>query len=272
MASVILPTIAKTEWIETDMLTAFPSDPTARKAILVLGQHDFERCEYDPKGAEALTDDEIFVLPYPVQVDDTTPQALRSILSHNIARPGDLLVQSPFDLDEYAPAALAPERFALDKHMNVSLLCQLLGAKSFRVEQIDLQTSNGKASVELKGAKGPINVSGGVEIEQLDTFKNQMSVDVAFGGSAPNIEAAESLLQRTGLWSDPKLRALVQMRRERENVLLSHKIVISLSSEVQSNLRIAARAKIPSFVNISADCKKSLVNRNEYTVTTEITF
>lgn len=254
------------------MPIAFPTDPTARKAILVLGQHDFERCEYDPKGAEALTDDEIFVLPYPVQVDDATPQALRSILRHNIARPGDLLVQSPFDLDEYAPATLAPERFALDKHMNVSLLCQLLGAKSFGVEQIDLQTSSGKASMNLKGSKGAITASGGVEREQLETFKNQMSVSVVFGGSDPNIEAAEEHLQRTGLWSDPKLRALVQMRRHRENALLSHKVVVSLSNEVQSNLQIAARAKVPGFVNISADCKKSLVNRNEYTVTTEITF
>jgi hypothetical protein len=156
--------------------------------------------------------------------------------------------------------------------MNISLLCQLLGAKSFRVEQIDLRNSSGNATLELKGSKGKVSAGGKVESAQLETFKNQMSIDMAFGGSSPDIKAAEQLLDKTGLWSDSKLRALIEMRRDRSNVLLSHRIVISLSNEVQSNLHVAARAKIPSFVNVSADFKKSLINRNEYTVTTDIMF
>jgi hypothetical protein len=259
--------------IMTDTNTSpFPSDPTARKAILVLGQHDFERCEYDPDGSEILTDDDVFVLAYPVRVEGEVPEALRNILRQNMARPGEILVQSPFDPDVYVPAGLAPERFALDKHMNVSMLCQLLGAKSFQVEQIDLRTSSGKATLILKGSKAGVGVSGSVEREQLETFKNQMTVSTAFAGAQPDIAAAEQLLHKTGLWSDPKLRALLEMRRGRSNTLLSQKIILSLSNEVQSNLNIAARAKIPNFVNVSAEYKKTVQNRNEYTVTMDMEF
>ena len=254
------------------MSARYPSDPTARKAILILGRHDFERCEYDPAGAETLTDDEVFVLSYPVQVGSETPNNLKSILRHNSARPGELLIQSPFDVDEYAPIAVAPERFALEKHMNVSKLCQLLGAKSFRVEQIDLRTSSGSASLELKASKAAFSATGSVKREDLETFKNQMTVDMIFQGAPPDIAAADALLHQTGLWSDPKLRALVDMRRSQANALLSHKIIISLSSEVQGNLQVVARAKIPNFVNIATDYKKVLVNRNEYTVSTDVTF
>lgn len=254
------------------MSARFPSDPTARKAILILGRHDFERCEYDPAGAETLTDDEIFVLSYPVQVGSDTPDNLKSILRHNSARPGELLVQSPFDVNEYAPVAVASERFALEKHMNVSKLCQLLGAKSFRVEQIDLRTSSGSASFDLKASKSAFSATGNVRREDLETFKNQMTIDMIFQGAPPDINAADALLRQTGLWSDPKLRALVDMRRSQANALLSHKIVISLSSEIQSNLQVVARAKIPSFVSIAADYNNALVNRNEYTITTDLTF
>jgi hypothetical protein len=189
-----------------------------------------------------------------------------------MARPGEILVQSPFDPDVYVPAALAPERFALDKHMNVSMLCQLLGAKSFQVEQIDLRTSSGKATLVLKASKAGGGVGSSIEREQLETFKNQMSVSMTFAGAPPDIQAAEYLLRKTGLWSDPKLQALLEMRRGRSNTLLSHKIILSLSNEVQSNLNIATRAKIPNFVNVSAEYRKSVQNRNEYTVTMDMEF
>lgn len=251
----------------------FPTDPALRKAILVLSRHDYEKCEYDVKTAKFLNDDEIFVLPYPIILNENSSDALRKFVRCNAgARPGEMLVQSPFDTSEYASASLAAEKFALDKHMKVSLLCQLLGAKSFRLDQIDLRTGSSKATLTLKGAKSSASVGGSAELEKLETLKNQMSVDMMFSGSGPNILAAEELLDRTGLRSDPRLLALVEMRRDVSNPLLSQDIVVNLSSEVQSNLSVAARAKITDFVNITADAKQSLSVRKDYTVTTHVTF
>ena len=249
-----------------------PFEPSARKAVMVLSQHDVERCEYDPRGAEALTDAEIAVLPFPIATGSDVTLALRNILDRNIARPGELLVQSPFDPDEYAPAVSASEQFALEKHMAVSMLCQLLGAKSFWVEQIDLRTSSGSASLEVKGSKGPATASTSIESEQLEAFRRRMSLDVRLKGGPPDLDGAERLLRGKRLWSDPALRALTEMRRDRSNSLVSHKLVVSLSSEAESNIRLAARVKVPSFLTLSADATKALKTRNEYTVTTEVTF
>ena len=109
-----------------------------------------------------------------------------------------MLIQSPFDPDVYVPVALAPERFALDKYMNVAMLCYRLGAKSFQVEQIDLRTSSGKATLVLNGSKAGGNVGGSVEHERLETFKNQMSMSTTFAGAPPDIAAAEHLCKKPG--------------------------------------------------------------------------
>ncbi len=257
----------------TDTNTStFPSDPTARKVILVLSQYDFEKCEYDPDGSEILTDDEVFVLAYPVRVEGEVPEVLRNILQQNVARPGEILVQSPFDPNVYMPAGLAPERFALDKHLNVSMLCQLLGARSLRVEQIDLRTSNRKTTVSLKASKSGGSVGASVENEQLEAFRNKMNFSMTCAGGPPDIAKAEQMLEKTGLWSDPQLKALLDMRRDRPNALISYKLTLSLSSDIQSNLNIAARAKIPNFVNVSAEYKQVVKNRYEYTVTLDVAF
>jgi hypothetical protein len=250
----------------------FPSDSTARKAILVLGQHDFEKCEDDRKGAEILANDEIFVLAYPVRLKGDMPEVLRNIIRQNLARPGEMLIQSPFDPDVYVPAASAPERFALDKHMKVTTLCYLLGAKSFQVEQIDLRTSSGKTTLVMNASRVGANGSGSIEHDKLESLKNQMTIRTKFAGSLPDIEAAQDLLRKTGLSSDPNLQTLIDMRRGKSNTLLSHKMILSLSKEVQSNLNVAARAEIPNFVNISSDYKKVVQNKNEYTVTMDVEF
>ena len=61
------------------------------------------------------------------------------------------------------------------------------------------------------------------------------------------------------------------MRRDRANTLKSHEIKLSLSSELQSNLSIAARTK-SKFVNLSTEFEKVVNERHEYIVTLEVGF
>lgn len=95
----------------------FPEDPSIRKAVLVLHDHDIERCSYEPGAAQALLDEEAFVLQFPLRSQGSHPASLQNILDAGLARPGNVLVQSPYDVDSYEEAALAPQRFALAKHM-----------------------------------------------------------------------------------------------------------------------------------------------------------
>jgi hypothetical protein len=251
---------------------SFPNDPGSRKAILVLQQHDLEKCAYEPGAAQSLFDEEAYVLQFPVRPQGEVSQALRNIVDAGLARPGSMLVQSPFDPDTYEEASLAPQRFALAKHMYFSMLCMYLGAKEVSVEQIDLRTRTGKTSVDVKaerlGASGQVSI----EAEELERFRAQMNLCDMFTGGPPDIAAAERLLRRTGLLVDSNMRTLIEMRRDGMNQLLTRKLTLSLSNEARSNLNVAGRLKVPKFVTLSVEYDRVIKEQHDYTLTVVVKF
>jgi hypothetical protein len=251
---------------------SFPSDPSSRKAILVLQQHDVEKCAYEPGAAQALLDEEAYVLQFPLRVQGETPAALQNLMDAGLARPGGMLVQSPYDVDTYEDAALAPQRFALAKHMYFSTLCMHLGAKEVSVEQIDLRTRTGKTTLDVKGERLGGSAQLTVESEELEKFRAQMHLRDEFAGGPPDVAAAERLLRRTNLWSDPNMRTLIEMRRDGSNQLMTRKLVLSLSSEAKSNLNVVGRLKVPAFVKLSAEYDRVVREQYDYTLTVLVRF
>lgn len=251
---------------------SFPSDPTGRKAIIVLQQHDVEKCAYEPGAAQALLDEEAYVLPFPVRLQGEVPTALQNLLDAGLVRPGGVLVQSPYDPDTYEDASLAPQRFALAKHMYFSTLCMHLGAKEVSVEQIDLRMRSGKATLDVKAARLAGSAQLTIDSQELEKFRAQMNIRDEFAGGPPDVEAAERLLRRTGLWSDPNMRTLIEMRRDGSNQLMTRKLVLSLSSEAKSNLNVVGRLKVPAFVKLSAEYDRVVRDQYDYTLTVLVRF
>lgn len=251
---------------------SFPSDPSCRKAILVLQQHDIEKCAYEPGAAQALLDDEAFVLQLPVRAQEGAGGALQNILDAGLARAGGMLVQSPYDPDTYEDAELAPQRFALAKHMYFSTLCMHLGAKEVSVEQIDLRTRTGKSTLDIKGERLQASAQLTVENQELEKFRAQMNLRDEFAGGPADVVAAERLLRKTGLWSDPNMRTLLEMRRDGTNQLLTRKLVLSLSSEAKSNLNVVGRLKVPAFVKMSGKYDRVVQEQYDYTLTVLVRF
>lgn len=250
----------------------FPDDPSVRKAILVLQQHDLEKCAYEPGAAQSLLDEEAYVLQFPVRPQGELSMALRNIVDSGLARPGTMLVQSPFEPDTYEEASLAPQRFALAKHMYFSSLCMHLGAKEVIVEQIDLRTRTGKTSIDAQGERHGVKAQVSVEAEELERFRAQMNLRDEFAGGPPDIAAADLLLRRTGLLADPNMRTLLEMRRDGANQLLSRKLVLNLSNEAKSNLNVVGRLKIPAFVKLSVEYDRIVQEQHDYTLTVFVRF
>lgn len=271
-----LTTSAINEHVSSDFQSmttgSFPNDPSSRKAILVLQQYDLEKCAYEPGAAQSLLDEEAYVLQFPVRPQGEVSLALRNIVDAGLARPGSMLVQSPFDADSYEEASLAPQRFALAKHMYFSTLCMYLGAKEVSVEQIDLRTRTGKTSVDLKGERPGASAQVSIETEELERFCAQMNLRDEFAGGLPDIAAAERLLRRTGLLADPNMRTLLEMRREGMNQLLTRKLTLSLSNEAKSNLNVVARLKVPKFVTLSVEYDQVIKEQHDYTLTIIVRF
>jgi hypothetical protein len=251
---------------------SFPDDPSRRKAILVLQQHDIEKCAYEPGAAQALLDEEAYVLQFPLRAQGEVPAALRNITDAGLARPGNMLVQSPYDANTYEEAALAPQRFALAKHMYFSTVCMHLGAKEVIVEQIDLRTRSGKSTLDVKGERFRGSAQVTVEAEDLENFRAQMNLRDEFEGGPADVVAAERLLRSTGLWADANMRTLIEMRREGGNQLKTRKLVLSLSSEAKSNLNVVGRLRVPAFVKLSAEYDRVVKEQHDYTLTVVVKF
>lgn len=250
----------------------FPNDPSSRKAVLVLQDHDIEKCAYVPGAAQALLDEEAYILQFPLRIQGDFPIALQNIVDAGLARPGNILVQSPYDIDSYEEAALAPQRFALAKHMYFSTLCMHLGAKEVVVEQVDLRTRSGKSTLDVKGERHGASAQVSIEAEELEKFRAQMHLRDEFEGGPADVGAAERLLRRTGLLADPNMRTLVEMRRVGANQLKTRKLVLSLSSETKNNLNVVARLKVPAFVNLSAEYDRVVKEQQDYTLTVVVRF
>lgn len=250
----------------------FPGDPGKRKAILVLQEHDIEKCAYEPGAAQALLDDEAYVMQFPLRHQGEIPLALQNVFDAGLACPGNMLVQSPFDRDTYEEAAVAPQRFALAKHMYFSTLCMHLGAKEVVVEQIELRTLSGKTTIDVKGERLGASAQGSVESSELEKFRAQMHLHDQFEGGPADVAAAERLLRRTGLWADPNMRTLIEMRRDGANQLKSRRLVLSLSSEARSSLGVVGRIKVPAFVKLSAEYERVVKQQHDYTLTVTVKF
>jgi hypothetical protein len=238
----------------------------------VLQQYEVEKCRYEEGTADVLLDEEVYILPFPLSTQPKVPAALQNIIDAGLARPGGILVQSPYEPDRYENAESAAQRFALAKHMYFSILCRHLGAKEVSVEQINLRTRTGTTTFDLKTEALDGSTQATVENEELETFRMQMHLRDEFTGGPPDLAKAEEMLRLRGLWADPNMQALLEMRRDNENQLLSRKLVLSLSSEAKNSLKIVGRLKVPGFVNLSVDFGRIVKEQYDYTLTVFVRF
>lgn len=250
----------------------FPDDPNRRKAILVLTQHDIEKCYYEPGAARSFFDEEVFVLPFPVQIQIQLHPAMKNILDSGLANPGVVLVQSPYEPNTYEDVSQAPVRFALAKHMHFSTLCMYLGAKEVTVEQDDQKARTDVKSIKTNGNYRGIKGDATLESEELSRLRSQLSLHNEFTGGKADVVAAEKLLRSTKLWGDPNMMSLVAMRQNSNNELVSHKLTINLSSETKRCLNVVGRLSVPTFVQLSADYKSVVQKQHDFTLTVIVKF
>jgi hypothetical protein len=253
---------------ETGLL---PSDPASRKVILILQEHDLEKCSYEGV-TQFLLDEEACVLQFPVSTQGKVSSALQNIRDAGLICVNHVLIQNPYNPDIYEDAALAPQRYALEKHMHFSTFCKHLGAKEVRVEQVTLQTGNRKWTIDAKGIRLGTLAKLKATSEALEKFRAQMTLRDEFAGGPPDFVAAERLLQQRRLLADANMQTLLEMRRYGPNQLCTREMDLSLSSEAQKNLNVAGRLKIPAFVKLSAEYDRVVHEQYDYTLRVLVRF
>jgi hypothetical protein len=247
----------------------FPDDPSARRAVVVLEQHEIENCSRKGE-TQILTDSQTHVLVYPITDDDVGP-ALTNILDAGLNRPGTALIQSPFDLDEYVDAAEASQRFALAKHMLLSNFCQLLGATRVSVTQMDIDTNGKLKSMKVDGGRLVAIAESSLEKTANDSLCSQLSLVDEYEGGEPNVEEAEKLLRSRRLAGDPNMKSLLQARKAAGNPLTKRTLTVNLSTEANKNLKMVGRLQLPPAA-FGAEYASAVKQTKEYTLYLEVRF
>ena len=250
--------------------STWPNEPYRRKAVFVLNQTDIDALRLEEGGAELLLNQETYILPYPPQQSSTVVQ---NLIDRGLARPGAVLIQSPFNKDNYEESMQAVERFALDKHMLFSELCMHLGAREVTVEQIDLKNTMGKTTVSVESSlfmRGSGNVK--IENEELDSLQSKLTLHDTFPGGSPDAPQARDLLKRTGLLDDVNMRSLLDMRQNSSNPLTTRLLRLNMTSEAQRNLNVLVNLNVPPFLSLEADYDRHVREQTEFTLAIKVDF
>lgn len=253
----------------------FPSFHGARRAVVILKKNDIHSCldDFCYEDKRFLYDDEAFVLEYPPPKDtQDLPQALTNIIDSDLARPGLILVQSPYDRDSYVELDKAVEAFAIDKLRHFSRLCQLLGAKSVEVEQVEVKKGGKSALYNVKANAGPLKAEGKVTMDYEESLSRKFSIRSVFFGKMPDVDAAELFLRSKNLYGDTVMRQLLEQCSDNTNRLLKQEVTISLSSETKSTLGIVGKLNLPKEMGISLDYKTIAAINEEYSLTLLVSF
>ena len=250
--------------------STWPDEPYRRKVVFVLNQAEIDALRFEEGGPELLLDEETYILPYPSQ--ESAP-VVQDLISSGIARPGAVLIQSPFDKDIYQNSTEAVELFALDKYLYFSELCRCLGAREVAVNQIKYKNTKKETAVSFEGGV-PMRGSVGVRTinEELDSLQEKLVLNDKFPGGAPDVPAAREILKKTGLLGDANMRSLLDMRQGSDNQLTSRKLQLDVTTETRGNLNVLANLTALPFLSLDAEYDRHVHEKTEFTLTIKVDF
>lgn len=246
----------------------FPKDPDKRRVIVVVDEHNRERLDYEPGGGEALDDPHSHVLVLGEEIKSPVGKRLKQL---GLLKVDTVLLQSPFQPDDYVPIETARVDFALAKHHLFVELCGLMGAKKVKVIELRVTTDKRTKRFQAKGNRFGITPDIAAKYNGLNRLDQRLSIEATFKGGEPDQEKIGNFLLVNRLAGDHRLAALARAASHEGNPLKKEVVTQSLTEETQSNLEIAAKLKVPTF-DFSSKITNATEHTVEYDLTTEITF
>jgi hypothetical protein len=226
------------------------------RIVIVLSDAKIRECETNESGAALLTRPEIRLLsPDTINERDT---ALASELSRDdLLHPGMVLLRSPYNYSYFAEVKAAGTRFALEKCMLFSRLCQLLGADRIAIKEETVRVAKKRRHATAEGASGGKSPAwaGDLNItsELTESIRHELTLEDVFEGGPAEIAGAEEFLREGHLSGEPTMQALLVARRPSTNSIRSRHLRLDLFRESQHLFEAVAQLKLPAFLGIRAD-------------------
>lgn len=220
---------------------AMPELWSRRQAIILVDPNDVDSLS----GSDLFFNREISVITLPL---DRKNRLARHIIGSGLDRRGVMLMQNPFNPERYVETSQAPQKFALEKYLILTMLCGHLGAKKVTIEEVEKRT---RSRTQLHKLAAKASITSGkltTQQEELDEVLRKLEVEHEFPGAEPNFAEAEALLQRTRLGNDVEMHSLIEMRRGITNPVQRRRTVIDLSDETKRIFDLVGKIKIPQYL------------------------
>jgi hypothetical protein len=250
----------------------FPREPEFRRAILVMREDEVHRCLMESEAARVLIGSETFVLQVPAGQPEHEHPILQRIVQSGLARPGTILLQSPYDFDSYVDAADAAQQFPVEKWFHLSTLCGYLGARKVEVKETNVHSRSKNSSTKGEIGYAAAGVELGKKNGEIEEMRARLSLCDEYAGGPADIAAAENFLSKVHLANDLKMRSLIDSRRNSSNRMLSRELIINMSAETNTTLDVVGKIEFPAFLKSFCEYSRATRTGYEYVLTVLIQF
>lgn len=243
-----------------------PDNPYSRRAIAILRDRDIRALRMQEEKPAFLVDNEIALVTYDEDElfgrSDLHP-LVRDLQAQDLFRPGNVLVQDPFDLDSYREKSAALEDLSLQKHYLFLELCQILGATKVEASQVTVVDEKSGLRLSSDGSALGASVEASAALKLQSNIQSKLEVSSIFKGSDPDIETAKKFLVRYKLGADFNFSNLVRLRSNPANMVKERRVKLDASSEAKRNIDVAMRVDSAVF---SGGASVSSDNSSSYSV------
>lgn len=241
--------------------------PPDREVIVVETETQLVRHSYVDPGPDLLRSPGTWTVSDETQGSDL----LRDLAVKGLLRPGQILVQSPFDPSTYFRAGDARVNASEEKHFIFTELCRLLGATRVTQEIVERHEDKSVQKLSAEAGKGTFKLKLSGQDEAETRLASRIALDDKYAGHPADIQAAMTLLQKHGLLSDPFLMSCLDARSG-GNELTSRTWTVELSQEVEHKLALAARLVVAKLLTVDANGSAQWLSKKSYRAHYSVTF
>lgn len=213
------------------------------------------------------------------QVRICTLEELRA--NPNISLPkrlaeGDVLVLHPYETNQYINIEEC-DNLRISKFKHFCAIAQKLGAKSYKlsygVYKSGESTIDASGKVGTKWAKGSVDIKKKEQFEEKTGFKLEDNFDGVRVISAESFEKAKELAIRYNLENDDDIKLLLEKRDpSNENHQHNEHVHCEISKEINSELDAALSIEAVGIFDLSANVKRTMLNRESIVIDIEFEF
>ena len=150
-------------------------------------------------------------------------------------------------------------------------LCELLGARSVDVTDVEDSVSNRRIEIGGSGGRGLLGGAASGSSNTLERFAAELAWRDQLAGGVVDLDGARSHLVATGLEADPEVRSLVNARSHSGNARETHHHRQS-QPRVGADDRRRSVPEVPAILNLDATLARATKTRASCRVQFEVTF